>query len=380
MPFGPEMSWPRGFRPLDPQSQDVLESAYDTGAVYQQPAVDDYGYGDPGYADPSYDGPKAPYADSGFRGESGPAGTAAFGWSGYRQPETTVPGYHVPGIRDSARPGYAGPGYPSAGSQRQDFAAPPSGGQDIYPVTGAQEALPDTGPQPFARHWPAQDSGGPAEPGSSVYPEQWYDHPRLDDGVLDDSVLEDRRLDGPRPADPRLEGMRYDELRYDEPSPDGPGLDQSFNDESWYEELRRSAPAYPQTSGGRVLPDGPAHRSEPQVPGYGPQPGYRQASAPERSAGYQQPRGDRGDSGPQLSAGPAARPEPRAGQDSAFLSAPTVPVGLLTPPADRPAVPAVRPGHGLDGPEITSSWPVAPQVDAPESFAEFWREDAEGAE
>ncbi len=390
-PFGPEVSWPRGFRPLDPQTREVLESAYDTGTVYQQPAVDDYGYGDPGYADPSYDGPRAPRAGSGFGGESGPAGTASSGWSGYRQSETTVPGYQVPGIRDSSRPGYAGAGYPSAGSQRQDFASPPSGG-DIYPVTGAQEALPDTGPLPLAPHWPVQDSGSPAETGSSAYPEQWYDHPRLDDRVLDDRVLDDRRLDGPRPADPRLAGMRYDELRYDEPSPDGPGLDQAFNDESWYEELRRSAPAYPQTSGGRPLPDGPAHRSEPQAAGYSPQPGYRAAPAPDRSAGYQPPRGDRGDSGPQLSAGPATRPGPRTGQESAFLSAPTAfsapagQVGVLTPPAARPAVPAVpgvpavRPGHGLDGPEITSSWPVAPQVDELESFAEFWREDAEEAE
>jgi hypothetical protein len=40
----------------------------------------------------------------------------------------------------------------------------------------------------------------------------------------------------------------------------------------------------------------------------------------------------------------------------------------------------VRPGHGLDGPEITSSWPAAPQVDELESFAEFWGEDVEEAE
>jgi hypothetical protein len=307
-----------------------------------------------------------------------------------------VPGYHVPGIRDSSRPGYTGPGYPGTGSPRQDFASPLSAADDIYPVTGAQEALPDTGPQPFARPWQAQDSGTPAQAGRSAYPEQWYDHPRLDDRVLGDRAQEDRVLDDRRPGDsrpadsrpddPRLVGMRYDELRYDEPSPDGPGLDQSFSDESWYEELRRSAPAYPQTSGGSFLPDGPAPRSEPQGSGYSPQPGYRQAPAPERSAGYTQPRGDRGDSGPQLSAGPATRPAPRTGQDSAFLSAPTGQVGVLTPPAARPAVPrapgipAVRPGHGLDGPEITSSWPAAPQVDELESFAEFWREDAEEAE
>jgi hypothetical protein len=54
---------------------------------------------------------------------------------------------------------------------------------------------------------------------------------------------------------------------------------------------------------------------------------------------------------------------------------------FLAPPAEgRTAAPGrlaapVRPGHGLDGPEITSSWPAAPQVDEIESFAEFWRED-----
>ena len=63
-PFGPEISWPYGFRPLDPESREVLESAYGTGPLntsygsgsgYQPSAMDDYG--DPGYSDPSYDGP-----------------------------------------------------------------------------------------------------------------------------------------------------------------------------------------------------------------------------------------------------------------------------------------------------------------------------------
>ena len=63
MPFGPEVSWPYGFRQLDPESRVVLESAYGSGPVYQQPAMDDYGYGDPGYSDPSYEGPKTPYGN-----------------------------------------------------------------------------------------------------------------------------------------------------------------------------------------------------------------------------------------------------------------------------------------------------------------------------
>ena len=41
-------------------------------------------------------------------------------------------------------------------------------------MTGAQEALPDTGPQP---------GSATAPPGAApaAYPEQWYDSPRLDD-------------------------------------------------------------------------------------------------------------------------------------------------------------------------------------------------------
>ncbi len=40
-----------------------------------------------------------------------------------------------------------------------------------------------------------------------------------------------------------------------------------------------------------------------------------------------------------------------------------------------PAAAAVRPGHGLDGPEITSSWPAQPPTDDLESFEDFWRDD-----
>ena len=193
MPFGPEISWPHGFRQLDQQSRDVLESAYGAEPVYQQPAMDDYGYGDPGYSDPSYDGPRTPYAGPSYPGGNGGPRTAAFTGSGYRQPEASVPGYHVPERRDPARPGYPGPGY-----QPQDFAAPPSGGRDIYPVTGAQEALRDTGPQPSAAPWAGQDSDGSAPTGSSAYPAQWYDRPVLQDRARDAGPAAD-----PRPADPR---------------------------------------------------------------------------------------------------------------------------------------------------------------------------------
>ena len=453
-PFGPEISWPYGFRQMDTGSREELESAYGTGPGYQQPAVDDYGYGDPGYADPSYEGPRAPHGGSAFGGPAfggpafggqngGPRNAAApraGGGSGYRPADTGVPGYHVPEVRDSARPGYASPGY-----QPQGFA-PPSGGQEIWPVTGAQEALPDTGPQPAAPGWGARGSGGSPQAASPAYPDQWYDNPRLNDRVLDDvprdqprpggSWLDGPRLDGPsagsRPVDPRLAGMNYGELRYDEPAPGQPGFDGPLDDASWSDELRRSDPAYPKGFGPQH-PSGPQRRVEPQAPGYGQQPGFPQA--PDRTAGYDKPRGDRGGSfpqvpqGPQMSAGRMTGPGQRAGsqpgspfppgpaaQGTGFLSAPTAPVGLLTPPEGTrvdalrdgasPAAPTaspsprpgsaatqvmtapsatrrgtstgtatVRPGHGLDGPEITSSWPIQPQTDDLESFQDFWRDD-----
>jgi len=455
VPFGPEISWPYGFRQLDPESREVLESAYGTGPVYQQPAMDDYGYGDPGYSDPSYEGPRTPNGAPAFPGRRGGSRNAAapraFGGSGYRQPDIGVPGYQVPEIRDSSRPGYAGPGY-----QPQDFA-PPSGGPEIWPVTGAQEALPDTGPQPVADRWSARDSGRLPQAGNAAYPEQWYGNPRLDDRVLDDVRHDQPRsggwgLGGPpaagsrradsEPADPRLEGMNYGELRYEDPNPmtpDEPGYDEPLDDESWYEELRRSTPAYPQRSGGPQGPSGPQRRVEPQVPGYGQQPGYPQA--PDRAAGSGKPRGDWGGSdpktphssqSPQMSAGRMSGAGQRAGgqpgsafpqnpatQGTGFLGAPTGQVGVLTPPAGTrvdalrdggvfPAAPtaspsvgagaspamvgpsagqllaapsaghpgtAVRPGHGLDGPEITSSWPAQPQADGLESYEDFWRDD-----
>ena len=74
MPFGPDISWPNGFRRMDPEARNLLEGGFGgspqgrpdagpgTGGSrpgYLQSATDDYGYGDPGYSDPSYDGPRA---------------------------------------------------------------------------------------------------------------------------------------------------------------------------------------------------------------------------------------------------------------------------------------------------------------------------------
>src|SRR5258708_34717112 len=104
-PFGPEISWPYGFRKLDPESREVLESAYGTGPAYQQPAMDDFGYGDPGYSDPSYEG--TPYGGHASPGQSGghrAAAPRAFGGSGYPPPQPDVPGDHVPEGRPSGPP------------------------------------------------------------------------------------------------------------------------------------------------------------------------------------------------------------------------------------------------------------------------------------
>jgi hypothetical protein len=419
-PFGPEISWPYGFRKLDPESREVLESAYGRNPAYQQPAVDDFGYGDPGYSDPSYEGPKAPYGNSPFpagnhgAGQHGNGGTPRdFGGAGYRPagPSGGVPGYQVPEVRDPSPPAYQAPGY-----QPQSFSPPPGSGQDIWPVTGAQEALPDTGPQPQLRD-------GSPRGGASAYPEEWYGSPRLNDRASDDV--------GPsRSSDPRLAGMTYGELRYDEPEPGESGYVEPLDEESWYQELRRSAPAYPQTPGGPQGPgSGPQRRAEPSGPAFGQQSGY--SPGPDRAPGFGQPRRDgSGPQSPQMSAGrpqpgPGGPAGPAAAPGAGFLSAP---VGLLTPPngtrvdslrdpAGRPAAPAasprtgtsatqvltgpktpkapqapapktpgasrpgtgtVRPGHGLDGPEITSSWPAQPAADDhPDSYQDFWRDDAD---
>jgi len=485
VPFGPDVSWPNGFRQLDPESRRLLESGYGRGPYdhvdpghgtggrgsgYRAPAMDDYG--DPGYSDPGYDGPRSGSAGRTWpgdnRGSRAPGGSPVSDGPGYG----SVPGYQVPDYRGPARPELGG---------YQGYMAP-----GIYPVTGAQEALPVTGPQPIADYWSGRDPGS-AQTGRQAYPEQWYDHPRLDDprgsgalpgspsvfdprgtgarpdspsvfdprgsGARPDSpsVFDPRgsgaRPDSPLASDPRLEGMRYDEIRYDEPVVGGPGYDEPLDDDAWVAELRRSAPAFPQPPGDPSAPafpqppgapfgapsGGDQRRGDPRGPGYGqqpsrgPQPGLSQPGLSQpgwgqpgsgqpggypQASGYGQGRDDRdgpAPRGPRMSAAlPAGSPPPVAPQDRAFpgdayYGAPTAQVGVLTPPAIRrledpldtgpqpvalPAAPdtgqglapQIRPGHGLDGPEITSSWPAQPQIDDPESFEDFWAEDDDDAD
>jgi hypothetical protein len=409
VPFGPEISWPSGFRPLDTQAREILEAGYRAAPSYQQPALHDHGYGDPGYLDPAYDGPRTPYSGPGPADRGGAAG------AGYQG----VPGYQLP-----EPPGYAGPAH------QRGFAERPAADQDIYPVTGAQEALQDTGPQP----WPT----GSAPAG---YPDRWYGSPRLDDRALGGTAPDgpgDRRLAGlrydelrydepgyderryqepsPGPAydEPRYQepspGSAYDEPRYQEPSP-GRAYDEPLDDESWYQELRRSTPAYPQ-------------RGELQ-PG-GPQPGGSRPGASPEDQGPWRGAGSPAAARSWAAAGPAtggpwrgAVPEASAARRHAvspaeafggagYLGAPTAQTDVLAPPpggradarpqggallaapgtaefaaagtAEFAAAPgggrsAVRPGYGLDGPEITLSWPARPQADDLDAFDEFWRED-----
>ena len=514
-PFGPAISWPNGFRQLDPESRHLLDSgyalpgygpegygspgygpagigaegygspgygpegygpqrsgsagsgsagygypgprrgAYDrvdpgyggapgrgNGHGYQQPAMDDYGYGDPGYSDPAYDGPRAGGSalPGGTRGSRAPGAPASADGGGYGK----APRHRAPGFGESSGPEFGYPqGQPSVGDQEiypvtgaqealpgtgPQQAYPPAGAEaiypvtgaqealpgtglqqlyrpggaaesyrpgdagEIYPVTGAQEALPATGPQPLAGSWTANDASFP-QVGSEPYA-QGYDRPGPDD-----QRASGPRGDGRAASDPRLAGMRYDELHYEDPPFGGSGYDEPLDDDSWYEELRRSEPSYPQSSGGPSGTDQhPAdrqRRADPRPSGYGQQPGFPQAPGPERTFGYGQPRENRGGLGPQMSTGRDARPpgpampQDLAFSDASYLGAPASGVGVLTPPGTRrldpPAggsqflAPPVRPGHGLDGPEITSSWPAQPQVDDPDSFEDFWREDDDDA-
>ena len=86
VPFGPDVSWPNGFRQLDQESRRLLESGYGRsadpgygtggrGPGYRDPASDDYG--DPGYSDPAYDGPRSGSGGRGHRTATGLAGLPA---------------------------------------------------------------------------------------------------------------------------------------------------------------------------------------------------------------------------------------------------------------------------------------------------------------
>ena len=293
---------------MDPESREVLESAYGTGPVYQQPATDDYG--DPGYSDPSYEGPKTPYGNPAF-----PPGNGN-------------------------------------GHARRDFGGTgrrPSGGRAVRPSGGSQGGRP------------------PGE--STAYPDQWYDHPQLDDRVLGDSRSS-------RTADPRPAGMSYGELRYDQPGPRGTGYDEPRRDG-----LDPKTPQSPKSPQGPKAPQGPQMSAgRPQQGPASPGAGFLSAPvAPAASPApvglLTPPGGTRVDA---LRAGGARQAAPAPAASPRQASTPAQTLTIATPPsASRPGTGTVRPGHGLDGPEITSSWPVQPAADDLESFQDFWRDDAD---
>jgi hypothetical protein len=320
--YGPEVSWPNGFRRVEKDSgeypqfdtgeyQRLVESSYRSGEYdhvdprrgtrgYQQPAIEDYGYGDPGYADPSYDGP---------RGNGAP---------GYRQADV----YPVTGAQQ-ALPDYP-PAYPVTGAQEvlRDYPA--------YPVTGAQEALPPGYPAP----------GG--QPPAA------------------------------RRADPRLDGLRYDEIRYDDAPPRY--HDDPLTDEAWYAELRRS-------NGQAQPPAGPAVHPAAPPRGAGPRPGPPM-DTPPRIAG---PGPSGGPSYPRAAATlpgrpPQAPPAPPRGYAQGaprpgFLGAPTGQVGLLTPPGGTSFGEPGRRQMSTAVSTDTVAWTMRPDADEQDAFDEFWQED-----
>jgi hypothetical protein len=62
------------------------------------------------------------------------------------------------------------------------------------------------------------------------------------------------------------------------------------------------------------------------------------------------------------------------------LDGPAITASWPTQPSVGEADSLVRPGHGLDGPAITGSWPTQPPVSEVDTYEEFWRDDDEEAE
>jgi len=84
------------------------------------------------------------------------------------------------------------------------------------------------------------------------------------------------------------------------------------------------------------------------------------------------PSGTRVDALRDGGATPAA---PGASSTASHQAGPAASQVLTAPGASRPGGAPGRPGHGLDGPEITSSWPAQPSTEDPDSYDDFWRDD-----
>ena len=237
VPFGPEISWPHGFRQLDPESREVLESAYGPDPVYQQPAMDDYGYGRPsdrGGMLRRRSGGKVPLTPADVRNKQFSATRLRRGYDEegvdafldeveseldrliqeneelraelaecLRGGKSAVPALSSP--VSGSRPAMAAAVGMEA-ERRQPESAPRSGGPSSDTATRVTSPAQQAGEQATADVRPSR-SADPQASERSDYPEQWYDNSRLDDRVPD----------GSRPADPRLEGMTYSEHGSDGP-------------------------------------------------------------------------------------------------------------------------------------------------------------------
>jgi hypothetical protein len=105
------------------------------------------------------------------------------------------------------------------------------------------------------------------------------------------------------------------------------------------------------------------------------------AAAPSASVGLlTPPGGTRVDvlrNGGAFPAAPAAPATPAAPAPAA-TTATRASHALTAPDTTRRRSAEVRPGHGLDGPGITGSWPTQPVADDDlESYDDFWRDDAD---
>ena len=391
MPYGPEVSWPSGFRAAEFDSGEyraLVESSYER---------DEYSHVDPRLGGTAGGDRRQPYGDQGHGGDQRYAGDQRQGGQPGRGRPAEDHGYGDPGYGD---PGYADPRYdgprgyqpqPPARPEYRQAPAPPAP-EPIYPVTGAQEVYREPYPQPQ-----------------------------------------------PRAVDPRLAGLRYDELHYDDADVDERGrsrYDEPLDDDAWVAELRGSGPAQPQrpagggygaggnSSGGNgpggngpggrapgsgspaygradyppagpgpsggghpsggpnasFRPGGPAARSFAPGNGPGPRMGALPAgpaagaAMPAPSATGVRPAvkglpwraGSAAASAPSRPQAPAFTPSP----DRGFVGAPVAPVGVLTPPAGN------RYDSDFTGPE-TVAWNMAQEADSGEIevLEEYWEQD-----
>jgi hypothetical protein len=257
-PFGPEISWPTGYPPLEYRDGDYR---YPAPRETQPPAnhgahpyaaFSAAGYGDDGYRDPSYDGPAS--QDAGIAGTRTVRG---FVESGHERP-----GYALPAPQpDYGQGGYASSGYGGSGHI-----------EVVYPHPSAAEAYPaaETYRQPWDYDRPLRYEG---EDASYPAPED-YGQPdgygRTDGYGQPDSY---GRADGYGSGayrTPAYNPADYNGSDYSMPGINGPGYDLSgiigtsdFEavgyDEPSYGRLAYDDPRYADGAGYRGSPyDAPA--------------------------------------------------------------------------------------------------------------------------